>query len=382
MSKGGLPAEDMAQSLDRLESLARLSREASTEGRQELLREVTDMFLGSPPGALSEAEMDHFGKIMEKLAFEMEMKVRKHLAESLSDVDAAPHELLTRLASDEVEVARPVLMKSGLLRDSDLMEIIRQCSQEHLLAVTMREQVSEQVSDALVEKGNDEVLGSLAGNAGAELSSTAIETMVERSEGGNENLQEALVTRGDLPEALMRKMYRHVSSALREHIVSQGVEISDSEIDQMLAEAQDWLKSGDGEDNLTPAEKFIERKQALKQLNPDLLVKLLREGKIQEFTAGIAKLTKIDLATARQAILDESGEKLAVICKSLDIDSNTFSQVVDLMDSEHKRDEGDKKILVGVYGRITAESAQRAMRFLRTRQKMQKGAGSKMEWQG
>ena len=370
----------MDNSLKHLESLARLSKQTSPEGRQNLLREVTDMFIGSPPGSLSDSEMAHFGDIMDKLAFDLEMKVRKHLADTLSDVDAAPHELLTRLASDEVEVARPLLMKSGLLRDSDLMEIIKQCSQEHLLAVSMRAKVSEHVSDALVEKGNDTVLGSLAGNAGAELSPSAMETMVERSEGGNDDLQEALVTRKDLPKELIQKMYKHVSTALREHIIAQGVEIAGGEVDVLLAEAQDWLSSEDGKENPTPAEKFIERKEQLHQLKPELLVKLLREGKVLEFTAGIAKMSKIDLTTARQAILDESGEKLAVICKSLEIDNNMFSQLVNLMDSEHKRDEGDKKILVGVYGRITIESAQRAMRFLRTRQKMQKSPSSEKEW--
>ena len=178
----------------------------------------------------------------------------------------------------------------------------------------------------------------------------------------------------------MQKMYQHVSTALREHILAQGVKIAGGEVDALLAEAQDWLTSGGGEETLTPAEKYINRKEQLHQLKPELLVKLLREGKVLEFTAGIARMTKIDLATARQAILDESGEKLAVICKSLEIDNNTFSQLVDLMDSEHKRDEGDKKILVGVYGRITTESAQRAMRFLRTRQKMQKSSGLNKEW--
>ncbi len=372
----------MNNSLEHLDSLARISKQTSSEGRQTLLREVTDMFIGSPPGGLSDSEMTHFGDIMEKLAFDLEMKVRKHLADTLSDVDAAPHELLVRLASDEVEVARPLLMKSGLLRDTDLLEIIKQCSQEHLLAVSMRAQVSEPISDALVEKGDDTVLGSLAGNAGAELSPSAMETMVARSEDGDGDLQEALVTRKDLPGELMRKMYRHVSIALREHILAQGIDIAGGEVDELLAEAQDWLASEDGGENLTPAEKFINRKEQLHQLKPELLVKLLREGKVQEFTAGIAKMSKIDLTTARQAILDKSGEKLAVICKSLEIDNLMFSQLVDLMDSEHKRDEGDKKILVGVYGRITTESAQRAMRFLRTRQKIQKSSGSKREWGG
>lgn len=148
-----------------------------------------------------------------RLAKETSSEGRQHLAETMSGVGAAPYEQIKKFASDEIEVTRPVLMKSGVLQDADLFEIVKQYSQEHLMAVSTRDRVSEQVADALVEKGNDQILGSLAGNVGAELSRNAMETMVARSEGGEEALNEALVMRNGMPADLMRKMYSHVSSA-------------------------------------------------------------------------------------------------------------------------------------------------------------------------
>lgn len=367
----------MDNKLRHLESLARLAKGADSEGRQELLREVTDLFMETPEG-LSQTEIDYFGDIMERLAFELEMKLRKHLAETLAGLDAAPHDLMAALANDEIEVARPVLMKSGVLKDADLLNIIRQCGQDHLLAVSMRALIAEPVADALVERGNDEVLGVLAGNAGAELSQNAMETMVSRSE-GNETLHEILVTRPEMPADLMEKMFSHVSQALREHIMASGVQIDESQVDGLMAEAQSWLApeqgEGQGEREASQAEKFIDRKEKLKQLDPKLLLKLMRDGKILEFVAGVARLAKIDLSTARQTIFDQSGEKLAVVCKAMEVDKEMFAELVDLTDTEGRRSDADKADLLGVYGRITDDSAQRAMRFLRTRQILKKHEG-------
>ncbi|NQV83727.1 MAG: DUF2336 domain-containing protein [Rhodospirillales bacterium] len=359
----------MAHDFSHLENLARMAKETEAGGRQELLRDVTDMFMGSPPDALNETEVQYFGDIMGKLAFEMEMQVRQHLSETLAAVASSPRELICRLAGDEIDVARHVLMKSEVLQDADLLEIISQCGQKHLMAITVRPQVSAQVSDAIVEKGNDEVLGSLAGNAGAALSNGALQTLVQRSEGGNLALQEQLVLREGLPQEVLEKLYKHVSGALKEHIMSLGVGVGGSEIDEMLAEAGDWL-GAKAKGGSSPAEKFIDRKAALKQLDPDLLVKLMHDGKMSEFTAGLARLAKIEVSTVRLALADKSGEKLAVICKSLEMDTNMFSEVVDIMGADGQRSAKDKATLIGVYGRITAESAQRAMRFLRTRQKL------------
>jgi uncharacterized protein (DUF2336 family) len=366
----------------RLESLARLAKEASTEGRQELLREITDMFLEAP-GSLSEKEIDYFGDIMGRLAFEVEMQVRQHLAVTLSTVGAAPPDLINRLANDQIEVARPVLMKSGVLKDGDLLEIVRTRSQEHLLAVSKRPTVSEKVSDALVEKGDDDVLGSLAGNVGAALSRITMEKMIERSK-GNDALQAPLIDRRDLPSDLKKKMFAFVSDALRQHLLSSGKWLDEGQVDDLMAETAAWFDSDssdvakDGEPS--PAEKFIQRKDQLHQLNAALLLKLIQDGKIAEFIAGIARMARVDLTTARQAVLESSGEKLAVMCKALEINNQMFAILVDLTDPKKLRSQDDKVALVGVYSRITAESAQRALRFLRTRKMLKKENQSKVDW--
>ena len=359
----------MSDKIDRLENLVLLAREPTSEGRRKLLREVTDLFLVAPE-TLKNNEVAQFGDIMGQIAYDLEMSVRQHLAEQLAGVDSAPHGLVTKLANDEIEVARPVLQESGMLRDEDLLEIVRIRSQEHLLTVSVRENVSERVSDGLVAKGNDAVLCSLASNKGAQLSRAAMETMMSRAE-ANEALHEPLVMRSDVPPDLLKKIYSHVSSALRDHILSSGLDVS--QVDGLMAETLDWFQSGEKELVLSPAEKFVIRKEKLNQLNKELLLQLAQQGKIQEFIAGVARLGKLDTATASRAILDQGGEKLALVCKAINFDAAAFSNLLILTDLEGKLSEEERDALLSVYCRITMEAAQRAMRFLRTRQAMADG---------
>ncbi|MBT6221937.1 MAG: DUF2336 domain-containing protein, partial [Rhodospirillaceae bacterium] len=137
----------MKSKIEHLENLARLAKETSPEKRQALLRDVSDLFLDSH-NDLSETESQYFGDIMGKVAFDLEMKVRQSLSEKLANVDGAPNSLVKMLANDEIEVARPVLMNSKVLTDDDLMSVIDKHGQDHIMAVTKREHVSEVVSDS------------------------------------------------------------------------------------------------------------------------------------------------------------------------------------------------------------------------------------------
>lgn len=369
----------MSDKIERLKNLVHLARETTSEGRRKLLREVTDLFLETPE-TLNKNEVAQFGDIMGQIAYDLEMSVRRHLAEQLAGVDAAPHGLVTKLANDEIEVARPVLQESGVLRGEDLLEVVKIRSQEHLLAVSVRENVSKRVADGLVARGNDSVLESLAKNKGAQLSHAAMETMMSRAE-ANEALQEPLVMRSDVPPELLKKIYSHVSSVLRDHILSSGLDVS--QVDGLMAETLDWFQSVEKEHIPSPAEKFIIRKEKLNQLNKELLLQLAQQGKIPEFVAGMARLGKLDTATARRAILDQGGEKLAVVCKAIDFDAAAFSNLLILTDPDGKLSQVERDALLGVYDRITMEAAQRAMRFLRTRQSMADGGGgtpTRKEW--
>ena len=107
-----------------------LARDRSEQSRATLFENISDLFI-STDGRLSDRERALMRDILAKLIGEIELKVRRSLAESLTEADDAPADLVNLLANDEIAVARPILMQSSVLRDAELIEIIRQRTHEH-----------------------------------------------------------------------------------------------------------------------------------------------------------------------------------------------------------------------------------------------------------
>ena len=69
-------------------------------------------------------------------------------AKALCKIDASPRGIVRLLAlDDEIAVARPILMHSQQLCDADLVENATSKSQEHLLAIAQRLELSDAVTD-------------------------------------------------------------------------------------------------------------------------------------------------------------------------------------------------------------------------------------------
>ena len=351
----------------RLQQLIDLAKEPSSEKRRDLLRGITDIFLEDPDG-FNAREKDHFADIMGKVAQEMERKVREDLAHRLAEVAEAPKSLLIKLAKDEIEVARPILEKSAGLSDEDLLAIVRQGRAEHQRSVAARETVSAELSDALVERGDDSVLKTLVANKGATISRPTMERVVQRAE-GNQALHAPLLDRADLPPDLMQDMFWFVSSQLRKRILSITSEIDPKVVDQLLAESEKKLASSLGASSRTKtkAQQFIDEKAAKRELNEALLVQLLREKRVPELVCGFAKLVQVDESTARRIIFDKTGEGLAIACKATRFDRSTFSTFVLLAGAEGSRSMEDARVLLELYDKVPVDIAQRTMRFWRVR---------------
>ena len=360
----------MAEKLEHLEGLARLTKENSDDGRQKLLREVTDMFMESPDD-LNEREIAYFGEIMGGMVHKVETMVRQHLSETLSSVGNAPHDLILSLANDEVEVALPILQNSEVLKDEDLVKIVENHSQEHLNAIAQRPTVGEKVTDVLVKKGDDTVIGTLADNNGVQFSRGGMETIVERAK-GNEDLNVSLVQRKDFPADLVQDMFWRVSDAMREKILSASDDLDEAQVDEIMLEAEKWFAEQKGKHPLDEAEKFIVRKEKLSQLDAALLLGLIRQDKIPEFVAGLARLVNISTDVVRQAVFDRESEKLTILCKAAEIDFDVFGEIIYCLNLNEEAEEKDMEALLGVYQRIDTKMAQRTLRFLRTRLNLQK----------
>src|SRR5262249_52707506 len=87
-------------------------------------------------------------------------------------------------------------------------------SQEHLFAISRRQSLSEVVTDVLVRRGDAQVLLSIAGNAGAQLSENGFVYLIERAE-RDEGLAERIGRRRDVPPRLLAMLIRDASERVR-----------------------------------------------------------------------------------------------------------------------------------------------------------------------
>jgi len=116
-----LDRDIMTQGSNKLERLVNLASETGSDQRRQLLSEITSVFL-EDTNSYSDVENQFFGEIMGKVAFDLEKEVRQELAKSLATEASAPRDLIMRLAHDEISVAKPIIEKSPVLNDDDLVE--------------------------------------------------------------------------------------------------------------------------------------------------------------------------------------------------------------------------------------------------------------------
>src|SRR3981189_1851637 len=133
--------------------------------RVRTLRQVTDLFLQDAE-RFSDEQVKVFDDVLCLLIARVETRARAELSKRLAPIDYAPFETIQQLARDnEIEVAGSVLSHSSRLRTSDLVEIASTRGQDHLFAISGRQNLPEAVTDVIVDRGERKVLRKLANTA-------------------------------------------------------------------------------------------------------------------------------------------------------------------------------------------------------------------------
>lgn len=309
-----------------IESLIVLTRQKSQAGRNSIFETVQDLFLQKGDG-LSDRERALMGGILRQLIHEVEISVRKDIAERLAKRDDVPRELVLALANDEIEVAHPLLINSTVLHDNDLIELVRHRTQAHQLAIAMRRSLSEEVSQSLVDTGDVSVITRLIENEDAKISESLLEYLVAESK-QVDSFQNPLVSRKDLPPNLARKMYWWVSAAVRKHIVDNfnvdPDEIDDSIEDVVRDKIETEIAAGDQPNE---AQRAAEEMSIQGKLTEEFLVNLLKDGEVSLFEASFARATDIPIKLTRRMLYEPGGEGFAMACKAGGFSAEAFANL-------------------------------------------------------
>ena len=300
-----------------------LARDKSTQGRSQLVNAIGDL-MDDSGRILSLQEKALMNDILKKLIQDVARPIRKALAEKLSQSPNAPQEVVHILGNDEFDIASPILLKSDLLTDEDLVEIVRHRTLSHRLAIAMRRTVSEVVCDALIATNSVDVIKTLLENNGAQISQATLAYLVDQSKSVDE-FQEPLLRRKELDPELVKRMYVWVSAALRTFIV-ENFAVDTVELDVMMnAITNQQLAQVAEATEDDPAVSLARQLARRDGLAPDVLVQTIRRGEIPLFEAMMAELTNLKPGVVRKLMYEDGGEGFVIACRASNIDRANFT---------------------------------------------------------
>ncbi|NET71427.1 MAG: DUF2336 domain-containing protein [Sphaerospermopsis sp. SIO1G2] len=284
------------------DDIHRLIREPSPQVRGDIAEKVAESY--------NDANLTVNGNkiavdIFRLLLQDTEKHVRKVLANKLHDNPNAPHDIIKALAHDVYEIAEDVLKFSDVLQESDLLELINlDSSVQKLMAISQRRKISERVSNALIGTQHEQVLSSLLGNKGADISESAYAFIVSEYE-QESSILEVLVCRGNLSSTLAEKVYSLVADKLKQ-VLTKRFYLPRTVANQVLTEAREnailkfispWMTEAD-------IVQLVDQMHARGRLTHSMIIRALCIGEITFFEASVAKRANIPLMNVRKLLCD------------------------------------------------------------------------------
>jgi uncharacterized protein (DUF2336 family) len=339
----------------------------SVSDHRGLVRHLTDLFVVNA-AALRDAEIALFDEVLNELIREIDTAARALLALRLASVRNAPATLMRTLAwDDESEVACPVLMHSEQLDDRTLEATARFKSQEHLLAISRRESVSPPITDALVDRGDSQVLLSVAGNSGARFSEPGMKRLIERTK-GDDSLAERVGQRKDIPPLafalLIQTASEHVRAKLQAELPHAAQEVEHAVRDATRHVAR---RHENEIRDMEPVHASVQKLHRQGQLDDEQLRSFAEDGLVEEVRVGLSLISALPLPLIDQALKQENGEMLLVIARATGLAWATVERILRLPIWRRPATTGELRHCLARYEKLGEATACDIMRFYKAR---------------
>ncbi len=356
--------------------LMALAHSRAPDDRERLLMGVLSLCEAAPPGTGLTPVLED---IFLTLARQAERDMRQVLSNRLAAVDWAPPALVNMLALDEIEIARPVISASPLLKDEALIRLLLEASLDHQVEVARRPRLSGRVADVIIDRGEPATLTALAGNSTADVSVESMRRLVEHSR-RIAALRLPLTRHPRMTEALATQMYLWVGSALRQAI-GDRFEIDEARLARVVDEAVQEVIPGrprsPGEAKPVSAERdemerrLVDKLHASGQLRAGFLVRAAREKRLALFRHSLATLGGFTVDEVDAAMSHETAEPLYYACAAVGIDRAVFPALLHELRQMNGGRPGDSGGDVWNRGVLSPASALRAFRALITGPRIQ-----------
>ncbi len=154
------------------------------------------------------------------LAEDPSPKVRYALADAFGSNDRAPRHIVLMLAHDQLDIAMNVLLRSPVLHDAELVELVAAGGVDQQIAIACRPFKSAAVEAAIAEVGEVDACVGLLMNDHLQLSATVLRRIAERH-GRDPDIRNPMLARADLPADVRTMLITGLGDILQEFAVSR-----------------------------------------------------------------------------------------------------------------------------------------------------------------
>lgn len=364
----------MTSAISLIAELEESLNSSSSAKRLTTLRRVTDLFLNEAD-RLNEQQIAVFDDVLVHLAERIELKARVELSTVLAPLANAPVEVVRHLANDdEIAVAHPVLTQSGRLTEGDLVEIAKSKSQEHLLAISGRPSLTEVVTDVLVERGNHEVVHTLAQNSGARFSEPGFASIIA-SAASDGDLAEKLSSRVDLPLPMLRQLLSRATDLVCSRLLTfASLEQRDQIQQALMGISNEVATEVSAPRDFSVAERSVQRLHSSGKLNEKTLAEFATNRQYEEMVSALALLCGAPAEFVERLMRNIHTLGLIIACKSAKLSWPTIHDILKARFSYHSISEQEIEEAKSTFLVLSQASAQRTLRFMLIQEAARKAA--------
>lgn len=304
----------------RMYSLAQSPR---ADARAELAGIMSDLLQID----LSVSEHELITDVLMSILRQAEIDLRRAVAERLSVMENIPLRMVVGLANDQIEVADPVLRRSRVLSDIDLIYIVKSQGVEHGRAVATRPDLAEPLIEILLENKDMPTAITLTKNKSVTFTDKVLGNFVEMAK-TSEALAKLLMLRKELSKEMLDTIYQYVSDDIKHHVSKTFGEASAETISVIDNVVESLSKNLEGD--LTPSRHLMAHAEMLLErgsLTTDTLVENLRRGQMAEFIVMMAVYCSLPKCVTLKILKQDHGQGLAVACKALKFTKAEFVNI-------------------------------------------------------
>jgi uncharacterized protein (DUF2336 family) len=282
---------------------------------------------------LNARESELLADVLIGLMRQAETDLRQALSERLSLMPNVPLRLALHMANDEILVAGPMLRRSPVLSDLDLIYIIKAQGPEYWQAIAARGELSAEVVDMLADTRDTGTSVVLSANERTRLTQHAIEVLSDVAR-TSDDVARPLLMRPEIPESVARKLYAYVGQELKSYIRGYYGLAHEVESEIGFAEAgramDDVLVEFTEGSPFMPTEAMViaaAKHASFGTLTPSLMMQTLERGQVASFVALFARYCGLAPRVIHDALRQQPPKGFAIACRAMGMMKSDFSRL-------------------------------------------------------